>query len=83
MLPIVREIEEYLNTIRASITVAVMGCPVNGMQEASRADVGVAGGYEIGMLFRKGELVRQVPQSELADALKAEIEAILAERAKQ
>lgn len=83
MLPLVKEMEDYLQHIHADLSVAVMGCPVNGMQEASRADVGVAGGYEIGMLFRKGELVRQVPQSELADALKAEIEAILAERAKQ
>ena len=80
MLPIVKEMEDYLNTIHADITVAVMGCPVNGMQEASPADVGVAGGYETGMLFRKGKLIRTVPQSELATALKQEIEQILNER---
>lgn len=79
MLPLVKEMEDYLQTIRANITVAVMGCPVNGMQEASRADVGVAGGYETGMLFRKGKLVRSVPQAELADALKNEIQKIIHE----
>ncbi|MDO4415076.1 MAG: flavodoxin-dependent (E)-4-hydroxy-3-methylbut-2-enyl-diphosphate synthase [Erysipelotrichaceae bacterium] len=78
MLPLVKEMEDYLQNVHANISVAVMGCPVNGMQEASRADVGVAGGYEIGMLFRKGQLIRKVPQSELADALKSEIESILA-----
>ncbi len=77
MLPLVREMEDYLKTVRSDITVAVMGCPVNGMQEASRADVGVAGGFETGMLFRKGKLIRQVPQAELADALKNEIEKIV------
>ncbi len=76
MLPLVKEMEDYLRTVRADITVAVMGCPVNGMQEASRADVGVAGGHETGLLFRKGQLVRSVPQEELADALKNEIEKI-------
>ncbi|MDO5108815.1 MAG: flavodoxin-dependent (E)-4-hydroxy-3-methylbut-2-enyl-diphosphate synthase [Erysipelotrichaceae bacterium] len=79
MLPLVKEMEDYLKKVRSNITVAVMGCPVNGMQEASRADVGVAGGYEIGMLFRKGRLIRKVPQAELAEALKAEIEKIVAE----
>ena len=80
MMPVVREMEDYLQHVHANITVAVMGCPVNGMQEASRADVGVAGGYEIGMLFRKGKLIRKVPQAELTDALKAEIEQIAAEQ---
>ena len=79
MLPIVREMEDYLATIHSDITVAVMGCPVNGVQEASRADVGIAGGSKGGLLFRKGEVIRTVPQNELASALKAEIEAILRE----
>lgn len=80
MMPVVREMEDYLQHVHANITVAVMGCPVNGMQEASRADVGVAGGYEIGMLFRKGKLIRKVPQAELTAALKAEIEEIISEQ---
>jgi len=81
MLPVVKEMEDYLQHIHANISVAVMGCPVNGMQEASRADVGVAGGYEIGLLFRKGELIRKVPQAELTQALKDEIQKIISESA--
>ena len=51
------------------LTVAVMGCVVNGPGEAREADLGIAGGKGQGLLFRKGEVVRKVPQSELADAL--------------
>ncbi|MBQ9327836.1 MAG: flavodoxin-dependent (E)-4-hydroxy-3-methylbut-2-enyl-diphosphate synthase [Solobacterium sp.] len=80
MLPIVKEIEEYLTTIHEGITVAVMGCPVNGIQEAGRADVGIAGSKDGGILFRHGEIVRQIPQEELVSCLKQEIQAILAER---
>ena len=74
MLPIVKEMEDYLSTLHEDITVAIMGCPVNGIQEASRADVGIAGSYEGGVLFRHGEIVRQVPQNELKEALIAEIQ---------
>lgn len=73
MVPVVKEISDFLKTIQANITVAIMGCPVNGMQEAARADIGIAGGHEIGMLFKKGELIKQVKQEELVDALKEEI----------
>lgn len=75
MLPIVREIEDYLSTIHSDITVAVMGCPVNGMQEAARADIGIAGSYEGGILFRHGEILRKVPQDQLVSELKKEIKA--------
>ncbi len=81
MLPIVREMEDFLSTIRSDISVAVMGCPVNGVQEASRADVGIAGGSDSGILFRHGQILRTVPQEQLADALKAEILQILKENA--
>ncbi len=80
MLPIVKEMEEFLKDIRADITVAVMGCPVNGMQEASRADVGVAGGHDGGILFRNGKVVRTVPQDQLAEELKKEILQIVNEK---
>ena len=80
MLPLVKEMEEYLAEIHEDITVAIMGCPVNGIQEAGRADVGIAGGYDSGLLFRKGEIVRRVPQNELKTALIAEIEKIIEER---
>ena len=80
MLPLVKKMEDYLADIHEDISVAVMGCPVNGIQEASRADVGVAGGYETGILFRKGEILRTVPQDEIESALKSEIEKIIREK---
>ena len=54
------------------LSIAVMGCVVNGPGESREADLGIAGGRGEGLLFRKGEVVRKVPQSELADALVAE-----------
>ena len=66
--------EGRLKTVTKPITVAVMGCPVNGPGEAAAADVGIAGGNGKGILFRHGEVVRQVPQEELLDALMALIE---------
>jgi (E)-4-hydroxy-3-methylbut-2-enyl-diphosphate synthase len=77
MLPLVKEMEAYLSTIHSDITVAVMGCPVNGIQEASRADVGVAGGHDSAILFRKGKVVRTVPQEQIKEALIHEIEDFL------
>ena len=79
MLPLVREIEDYLSTVSSDITVAVMGCPVNGIQEAGRADVGIAGGYDSGILFRKGKQIRTVPQDQIRDTLIEEIEKIIRE----
>lgn len=73
MLPIISEIERFLLTIHADITVAIMGCAVNGPQEASRADIGIAGGMNEALLFKKGTLIRKVPQSEIVETLKAEI----------
>lgn len=80
MLPLVREMEDYLATVNSDITVAIMGCPVNGIQEAGRADVGIAGSYDSGILFRHGEIVRTVPQNEIKDTLIAEIEKIIQEK---
>ncbi len=72
------EVERRLQGVSAPLTVAVMGCPVNGPGEAREADVGVACGVGSGLLFRKGEVIRRVPEAELADALVAEVEAMLA-----
>ena len=60
-----------------------MGCPVNGMQEASRADIGIAGGSKSGILFRKGKVIRTVPQAEIKQALIEEIEKIIEEQRRQ
>jgi len=76
MLPIVKEMEEWLDGIDKDITVAIMGCPVNGPQEASRADIGVAGGKDSAILFKKGKIVRTIPQKEIVSTLKKEIEAM-------
>ena len=74
MSPIAREVERRLRDCTKPITVAVMGCAVNGPGEARNADVGIAGGDGEGLLFRKGEILYKVPQEHLVDALMAEIE---------
>ena len=74
MIPIAEELERRLADCRKNITVAVMGCVVNGPGEASAADIGVAGGKGEGLIFRKGEVLYKVPQEKLVDALMAEIE---------
>jgi len=71
---IVAEVEERLKNVSSDVKVAVMGCVVNGPGEAREADFGIAGGRGMGMLFAKGQPLRKVPESELVDALFAEIE---------
>lgn len=76
---IAREVEDKLAGIEKPIKVAVMGCVVNGPGEAREADVGVAGGKGEGLLFRKGEIIKKMPESELIPSLFAEIEKIIKE----
>ncbi len=78
---IAAEVEKRLEGIKAPITVAVMGCVVNGPGEAREADVGIAGGKGEGLVFRKGEILRKVPETELVSELFKEIDAILVEKA--
>ena len=73
LIPLAEEVERRLADCPKDITVAVMGCAVNGPGEASAADIGIAGGNGEGLLFRKGEILRKVPQEQLLDALMAEI----------
>ena len=73
MLPIAREVERRLKDCHKPITVAVMGCVVNGPGEASAADVGIAGGNGEGLLFARGKILRKVPEDKLVDALFEEI----------
>ena len=78
MLPIAKEIEEFLTTIGdVKITVAVMGCAVNGPGEAKEADIGVAGGINEAILFKKGEIIRKIKQEDIIDELKKEILAMI------
>ena len=79
LFPIANQINDYLRTIGKPITVAVMGCVVNGPGEARMADVGIAGGRNKAAIFRKGQVVRTVPEGEIVSALMAEIDSILAE----
>ncbi|MBR7146715.1 MAG: flavodoxin-dependent (E)-4-hydroxy-3-methylbut-2-enyl-diphosphate synthase, partial [Oscillospiraceae bacterium] len=74
MIPLVEELERRLADCDKKITVAVMGCVVNGPGEAKHADIGVAGGKGEGLLFRHGEILYKVPQEKLLDALMEEIE---------
>lgn len=74
MIPIAREVERRLQGCTKPITVAVMGCVVNGPGEARAADVGIAGGDGEGLLFRHGEILYKVPQDKLVDALMDEID---------
>ena len=74
LIGLANEVEERLQSVDKPITVAVMGCAVNGPGEASAADVGIAGGVGEGLLFRKGEIVKKVPQEALVDELLALIE---------
>lgn len=59
-----------------TITVAIMGCAVNGPGEAREADIGIAGGNGEGLLFRHGEIIRKVPESDIISALRSEIAAL-------
>ena len=73
LIPMAKEVEEFLQTINKDITVAVMGCPVNGPGEAREADIGIAGGVGEGLLFKKGEIIKKVPQDKIVETLKEEI----------
>ncbi len=74
LIGIAKEVEERLRERRTPIKVAVMGCIVNGPGEAREADIGIAGGKGIGLLFAKGQPLRKVPESEIVEALMSEID---------
>ncbi len=73
LIEIAKEVEQRTANIHKKLKVAVMGCVVNGPGEAREADLGIAGGDGVGLIFRKGEILRKVPQAELVDALMQEI----------
>lgn len=77
---VAKEVEARLAEIPEPITVAVMGCVVNGPGEAREADVGIAGGKGEGLLFRKGQILRKVPEARLVEELFEEIQKITDER---
>ena len=76
LIGLAAQVEERLKTVTKPITVAVMGCVVNGPGEASAADCGIAGGMGEGLLFKKGQIIKKVPQEQLVDELFALIETL-------
>jgi len=74
---LVHEVEKALINISASPKVAIMGCVVNGPGEAKEADIGIAGGRGQGILFKKGKVVKKIPEDQLANALIEEIKAMV------
>lgn len=75
MEPVVNEIEQYLQKINKNVTVAIMGCAVNGPGEAKHADIAIAGGKNEGLLIKRGKIIEKIPQSQMVTRLKKEIEA--------
>ena len=74
LIGIAKEVEQRCMAIKGKrLKVAVMGCAVNGPGEAREADLGIAGGDGVGLIFRKGEIIKKVPQEQLVDALMDEI----------
>ena len=69
LIGLAKQVEERFKNLEANITIATMGCAVNGPGEASHADFGIAGGIGEGYVFKKGEIVAKVPESELLDKL--------------
>ena len=76
LIGLAQEVEERLKGVDKPITVAVMGCVVNGPGEASAADCGIAGGVGEGLLFKKGQIIKKVPQDQLVDELFALIDTL-------
>ncbi len=74
LISIASEVEEHLRNVKKDIKVAVMGCAVNGPGEAREADIGIAGGDGCGLIFKKGEIIRKVPEEDIVAELLSEIE---------
>ncbi len=79
MIPLAEKVEKLITNIDLPIKVAVMGCAVNGPGEAREADIGIAGGDGVGLIFKKGEIIRKVSEELLLDELKKEIDLLVGE----
>ncbi len=80
LVRLAREVEEEFKGLNEEIHIAVMGCEVNGPGEARAADIGVAGGRGIGLIFRNGEVIRKVPEKAIVQAMREEVDRFLADR---
>ena len=74
------EAETIPKGLNEEIHIAVMGCEVNGPGEARAADIGVAGGRGIGLIFKNGDVIRKVPEKEIVQAMREEVDKFIAER---
>ncbi|MBI3610216.1 MAG: flavodoxin-dependent (E)-4-hydroxy-3-methylbut-2-enyl-diphosphate synthase [Nitrospirae bacterium] len=83
MFKLMAELERRLSHIKTPLNVSILGCAVNGIGEGMEADIGIAGGKEGGLLFKRGKIVGKVKESEMADVLVAEVEAMAKEREKE
>ena len=87
VIGIAKQVQERLTALAATepraleLTVAVMGCVVNGPGESEHADVGLAGGGGVGVIYRKGKQIRRVPEAEMVDALLAEVKRVIQQTA--
>ena len=73
LIDLANEVEDKISSLEKDITVAIMGCAVNGPGEAREADIGIAGGDKVGILFKKGEIVKKISQETIVDTLLEEI----------
>ncbi|MGN0682509.1 MAG: flavodoxin-dependent (E)-4-hydroxy-3-methylbut-2-enyl-diphosphate synthase, partial [Oscillospiraceae bacterium] len=76
LIKLASEVEEMLKDVNKPIKVAVMGCIVNGPGEAREADIGIAGGIGEGLIFKKGEIIKKVPENCILDELMKEIDSL-------
>ncbi len=83
LFAIAEKVEEYIQTIDTPLKIAVMGCVVNGPGEAKEADIGLAGGHGVGIIFKKGQLYKKVPEAELLAVFLAEIDKMTKEAGKK
>ena len=82
LFAIAEQVEKYIQTIETPLKIAVMGCVVNGPGEAKEADIGLAGGHGVGIIFKKGKLYKKVPEAELLAVFLAEIDKMTLEKKK-
>lgn len=83
LIKIAEEVEQRIQHYKEPIKVAIMGCVVNGPGEAREADIGIAGGIGVGLLFKKGEVIRKVPEADMVEELIREIDSLIESRMKE
>ncbi len=83
LFDLAEKVEPYIQTLETPLKIAVMGCVVNGPGEAKEADLGLAGGNGVGILFKKGKLYKKVPEEELYDVFISELNSMSETRRKQ